>query len=150
MGFGSCLSALRRARLLLGVAAHTSETGVHHQTHGPIRLRELGIVARTASGDAAENVRMRDGLVASPLDNCGVNIPISLKLQPFSSNPEAHAQVLSDWGDSLEITFEEPAVIGVHSIKGLADLTQAAYGTKTKYLKRVPEMVPCKGAADQT
>ena len=130
--------------------SHGSESGVHHQAHGPIRLGELGVVGRAATGNTTENIRVRDCLVARPLDNGGVNIPITLKLQPFSSHPKAHAQVLSDRCDSLKITFEEPAVIGVHCVKGLANLTQGGRRAYTKDLKRVLEMVPCKGAADQT
>ena len=52
--------------------------------------------------------------------------------------------------DSLKITFEEPAVIVVHCVKSLADLTQTGCRAYTKDLERVLEMVPCKGAADQT
>lgn len=82
-----------------------SESGVHHQAHGPIRLGELGVVGRAATGNATENIRVRDCLVARPLDNGGVNIPITLKLQPFTSYPKTHSQVLSYGGDSLKITF---------------------------------------------
>jgi hypothetical protein len=133
-----------------GSFSHGSESGVHHQAHGPIRLGELGVVGGAATRNTAENVRVRNCLIARPLDNGGVNVPITLKLQPFTSHPKTHAQVLSDRRDSFKITFEEPAVIGVHCVKSLAYLTQAAYGTYTKDLKRVLEMVPCKGAADQT
>jgi hypothetical protein len=133
-----------------GSFSHGSESGVHHQAHGPIRLGELGVVGGAATRNTAENVRVRNCLVARPLDNGGVNVPITLKLQPFTSHPKTHAQVLSDRRDSLKITFEEPAVIGVHCVKGLTYLTQSARPAYTKDLKRVPEMVPCKGTADET
>jgi len=108
-----------------GSFSHGSESGVHHQAHGPKRSGELGVVGRAATGNTAKNVRMRNCLVARPLDNGRVDIPIALKLQPLSSNPESHAQVLSDRRHCLKITFEEPAVIGVHCVKCLADFSQS-------------------------
>ncbi len=113
-------------------------------------MGELGVVDRAATWNATENIRVRDCLVARALDNGGVNIPITLKLQPFTSHPKAHPQVLSDRGDSLKIAFEEPAVIVVHCVKGLAYLTQGRCRAYAHDLERVPEMVPCKGAADET
>jgi hypothetical protein len=104
---------------------HGSESGVHHEAQSPVRLSDLGVVGRTAAGNPAKNVSVRNCLVARPLDNGSVNIPVTLKFQPFSSDPESHAQILSDRRDGLEITFEEPSVVRVHCILGLADLTQS-------------------------
>jgi hypothetical protein len=70
--------------------------------------------------------KMSVRIVWSPVpDNGGVDIPIALKLQPLSSNPESHAQVLSDRRHCLKVAFKEPAVAGVHCVKCLADFTQS-------------------------
>jgi hypothetical protein len=113
-------------------------------------LSQLGVVGGAAAWNATKNVSVRDRLVARPLDNAFVNISVTLKLEPFPSNPESHAQILSDRCDGLKIAFEEPPVVRIHCVQSLADLTQAAGRAYAQDLKRILEMVPRKGTADQT